>query len=64
MNTFLEATMLVTQQTVKKIKRYPYSGPQLKVLGSETQPIGEAEGTNMSTINKQTNKNMLLQHNL
>jgi hypothetical protein len=40
----LEAKVLATQQTVKKIKRYPYSGPQLKVLGSETQPIGEAEG--------------------
>jgi hypothetical protein len=40
--------MLVTQQTVKKIKRYPYSGPQLKILGSETQPTGEAEGINMS----------------
>ena len=50
----LEAKVLATQQTVKKIKRYPYSGPQLKVLRSETQPIGKAEGINMSIINKQT----------
>jgi len=46
--------MLVTQKTVKTIKRYPYTWPQLKVLGSETQSIGEAEGINMSIINKQT----------
>lgn len=55
---FFLATMSATQQTVKKIKRYPFLGPQLIGTGKWDPANWRGRG-HKHEYHNQTNKNML-----